>query len=109
MIVDIMLGIIIVLMVTIGVSMYLLWSKVDDLIIVVRNQSKMCGLLSNKMTDIRIEHNGKFDEIMLELKEPPFDDGVELNKDSINDLYTNDDGVYSRKAYLDKISIVHKK
>ena len=65
--------------------------------------------MHDKITGLIIENNDHFAKMMDELKEPPFDDGVELNKDSIEDLYTNDDGVYSRKAYLDKISIVHKK
>ena len=109
MIVEVLLAIVIVLLGAIGIGVSLLWTKVDHLHDAVENQSKMCGYMSDKMNNIRIETLSKLDEIMLEIKEPPFDDGVELNKDSIEDLYTNDDGVYSRKAYLDKISIVHKK
>lgn len=92
-----------------GLLIVWLGKKIEHLHDAVENQSKMCGYMSDKMNNIRIETLSKLDEIMLEIKEPPFDDGVELNKDSIEDLYTNDDGVYSRKAYLDKISIVHKK
>ena len=106
MIVDIMIA---TGLLVIGGMIVYLCKAIDHLHDAVENQSKMCGHISDKMTDIRIEQYDKLVEILDEIKEPPFDDGVELNKDSIEDLYTNDDGVYSRKAYLDKISIVHKK
>ena len=107
MIVDIIfVGIIVMLL---GVIVYL-GKRLDRISGAVSNLSRSMSLMHDKVTDIRIETLSKFDEIMLELKEPPFDDGVELNKDNtIENLYTNEDGVYSRKAYLDKISVVHKK